>query len=144
MRKSEKIVLNDRGTELTFVIREMPATQAERWLLRAALLLAGAGILEHVTGDNAGEAIGKAGHMLAEKGITALGSVDFEKAEPLLNELLSCCSHIDKSGAMQQLTPTLVDGVIQDVRTLFQLQVAAIKVNFGFFLAGGNFHVGDS
>lgn len=33
MRKEKTVTLNDRGNELTFRIKEMPATRLERWLV---------------------------------------------------------------------------------------------------------------
>ena len=43
MRKEEIITINDRGNELTFRIREMPATQLEGWLFRVGTALASTG-----------------------------------------------------------------------------------------------------
>jgi hypothetical protein len=125
-RKETIVTLQDRDQELTFKIREMPATKLESWIIRALLLIAGSG--GQAPG---GSDIRAAGAFLAEKGLAALGGIDFEKARPLLDELLGCCSIlIDK--LEKRLTPEIVDDHIQDVACLFKLRVEAVKLNLGF------------
>lgn len=69
---------------------------------------------------------------MGESGISALGRLDYDKARPLLDELLSCCSRVD-AGVEQPLTPDVLEGFIEDVRTLFTLRKEALALNFGFF-----------
>lgn len=128
-RRTIEITIEDRGNPLHFVIEEMPATKLESWIIRALLLVAGAG-MEVPDGSD----LRKAGAFLADKGIGALGSLDFEKARPLLDELLGCCFRkIDK--VKERCTPDTVDGYIEDVQTLLKLRVEAIKLNLGFLKA---------
>ena len=127
MRKETVVTIEDRGNPLTFTIREMPATQLERWIIRAMLLLAGSEGLEGLSGG-----VENAGKYLSEHGLKALANVEYEKAQPLLDELLACCARTD-AGVEQRCTPDTVDGYIEDVRTLFKLRVEAAKLNFGFF-----------
>lgn len=143
MRKEKKIVVNDRGRELAFVVREMPATKLESWIVRAGLLIAGAGLADGLLGGkSAGEPLDvahvmqAAGQMAAQGGdlLRALGAVDYEKARPLLNELLECCTPAD---AVTPLTPDTADGIIEDVRTLFTLRKEALALNFSFFADAG-------
>lgn len=137
MRKEKTIVVDDRGRQLTIKIREMPALKLESWIARAGILLAGTGILDARTDTrNAGEVASGLGKALAESGLSALGSLDYEKARPLLDELLACCSRVD-AGVEQPLTPDVVEGIIEDVRTLFTLRKEALALNFGFFGQGG-------
>lgn len=125
-RKEITIDLMDRDHPLTFKVKEMPATKLESWIIRAILLVAGSGMSVPDGTD-----IKKAGAYLAEKGLSALGAVDFEKAKPLLDELMGCCSIIvDKFE--KRLTPEIADAHIQDVATLFKLRMEAIKLNLGF------------
>lgn len=125
-RKESIITIQDRDQELTFKIREMPATKLESWIIRALLLVAGSGAQVPDGSD-----IKAAGAFLAEKGLTALGNIDFEKAQPLLDDLLGCCSvTIDR--LEKRLTPDIVDDHILDVTTLFKLRMEAIKLNLGF------------
>lgn len=125
-RKEITFDIQDRDQHRTFKIMEMPATKLESWIIRALLLVAGSG---YTVPD--GSDIKKAGAFLAEKGLSALGAVDFEKARPLLDDLLGCCFVIiDK--LEKRLTPDNVDDHIQDVKTLFELRKEAIKLNLGF------------
>ena len=127
MRKETTVIIEDRGNPLTFTIREMPATRLERWIIRAMLLLAGSEGPEGLSGG-----VENAGKYLSEHGLKALANVEYEKAQPLLDELLACCARTD-AGVEQRCTPDSVDGYIEDVRTLFKLRVEAAKLNFGFF-----------
>ena len=127
MRKETTVTIEDRGNPLTFTIREMPATRLERWIIRAMLLLAGSEGPEGLSGG-----VENAGKYLSEHGLKALANVEYEKAQPLLDELLACCARTD-AGVEQRCTPDSVDGYIEDVRTLFKLRVEAAKLNFGFF-----------
>ena len=44
MRKEITVTLNDRGNEQTFRIREMPATNVERWIIKLAGALSASGV----------------------------------------------------------------------------------------------------
>lgn len=138
MRKEKNIVIDDRGKSLTFKIREMSALQMEGWIARAGILLAGTGILDETKADvrNVGEIAAGVARAVGESGISALGRLDYDKARPLLDELLSCCSRVD-AGVEQPLTPDVLEGFIEDVRTLFTLRKEALALNFGFFAQGG-------
>ena len=125
-RKEKIITIQDREQELTFKIREMSATRLESWIIRTLLLVAASGAEVGVNTD-----IGKAGEYLAEHGLAALGHVEFEKAEPLLDELLGCCSRMVEN-VEERCTPQSMDGYVQDVATLFRLKLEAIKLNLGF------------
>ena len=57
MRKEKVITINDRGNELTFKIKEMPALQLESWLIRAGLLLVGSGAFDSAEVTDAGDAL---------------------------------------------------------------------------------------
>ena len=138
MRKEKRIVLNDRGRELKFKIKEMSALQLERWIVKAGLLLAGSGILDAtMASGDAGDVIAKAGKVISNEGLSALTKLDFDKAEPLLDDLLGCCSHIAEGGVETRLTSGIVDGIVEDVRTLFQLRKEALALNLGFFVNAG-------
>ena len=130
-RKTIEVTLQDRENSWTFVIEEMPATRLEAWIIRALLLVAGSGC------DNVPEGadLKKAGAFLAEKGLGVLGGLDYEKAKPLLDEMLGCCSRREGQ-ALMKCTPESVDGYIEDVATLFKLRLEAVKLNLGFLGAG--------
>lgn len=125
-RKEITIDIQDREQNLTFKIKEMPATRLESWIIRALLLVAGSGAQVPDGAD-----LKAAGAFLAEKGLTALGNIDFDKAQPLLDELLGCCSRVVER-VEERCTPQSVDAYIQDVSTLFKLRMEAVKLNLGF------------
>ena len=131
MRQSKIIDIEDRGKKLTFKVTEMSATQLEDWTMRAVLVLAGAG--SDIPANGGVEGIGR---YLAEHGLAAIGNVNYEKAKPLLDEMLGCCYRVvDKME--EKVTPETADAYIMDVSTLFKLRLEAFKVNFSFFGSGG-------
>lgn len=144
MRKEKRITVNDRGRELAFVVREMPATKLESFIVRAGLLLAASGLADGLIGGADAEApdvahvMEAAGRMLgSDQGaglLRALGSLDYEKARPLLGDLLGCCT---LEGSVAPLSEETADAVIEDVRTLFTLRKEALALNLGFFAPAG-------
>jgi hypothetical protein len=160
MRKSVEIKLEDRGHSHTFRVEEMPATRLESWIIRAVLLLAGplAGRQNsHQSPGSAGEAgaddssagmgagvnpagfdLKEAGTFLAKNGLGALGRVDYDKAKPLLDELLGCCYRV-VGNAEERCTPSNIDDHIKDVGNLLRLKAEALKVNLGFLGLGNLF-----
>lgn len=133
MRNKIQIQLIDDGTPLDFEITQMSATLKESWILRALLLLSeGAGRLNL---DLSGETEADINGLMSELGSKGLGifsGITPEKVQPLLDDLLACCSRV--MGQSRQLcTPATVDGYISDVKTLFRLRVESFKVNFPDF-----------
>jgi hypothetical protein len=127
-RKETIVKIQDRDQDLTFKIREMSATKLESWIIRVLLLVAGSGA---VSSRLPGAMIKEISALPAEKALAALGNVDFEKARPLLDELLGCCSRVTQN-VEEHCTPDSVDAYILDVTTLFNLRVEALKLNLGF------------
>ena len=125
MRKTEIIKLIDDGAERTFRITQMPATKAERWVNRAAFLLAGAG--KELKSDN----------IDIEKVIRAIATIDYDKAEPLYNELIECCTFLpdgNVNGGGIACTQDTIDAQIIDPMNLYRLRMASAKLNFSFFM----------
>ena len=125
MRKTEIIKLIDDGAERTFRITQMPATKAERWVNRAAFLLVGAG--KELKTDN----------IDIEKVIKAIATIDYEKAEPLYNELIECCKFLpdgNVNGGGIACTQDTIDAQIIDPMNLYRLRMASAKLNFSFFM----------
>lgn len=141
MRKTVKIQLVDDGQALEFEITQMAATQKQSWILRTALLLAqGAGKMdiEFQTDINFKWLMDE----LKKKGLAVFNGISYEKVQPLLDDLLACCSYVN-GAARFQCSPATIDGYITGVTTLFRLQVEAFKVNFPDFFpktpdTGGN------
>ena len=121
MRKIVDWQCDDGGESLHFRIKQMSATQAERFTFKLLLLI----------GANGGK-------VQAEDFAGLLGSLasaPYEKIQELLTELLSCCS-IVKENMEIKLTEKNVDGFISERNTLLQLRAEAFKVN-DFFQTSG-------
>ena len=72
-----------------------------------------------------------------EKGmLAALARLDMDEVQPLINELLACCSHVSGPNSLTELNPDLVDGIISDPRTLMALLRESALLNLGFCLPG--------
>lgn len=127
MRKTKNVTIMEDGQEIKFHIKQMSATQLESWIIRALLLAGGSGLAVPEGAD-----IQAAGAYLAGRGFGALGGLEYSKIEPLMNDLLACCYHITGDNSMTQLNPGVVDGIIGDVRTLFELRKEALALNLGF------------
>ena len=126
-RKEINITLQDGERSLNFKVKQMSATQLESWIIRAILALGKGGVDVPQGAD-----IRAAGEYLSRHGLAALGRLDYEQVKPLLDELLTCCWHVTGQNSMTQLIPEVVDGILEDVCTLFKLRLEAIKLNLGF------------
>lgn len=126
MRKTEILKLIDDGAERTFRITQMPATKAERWANRAAFLLMGAGKeFNSFKKDPKIEDI-----------VKVFSNIDYEKVEPLYNELIECCTYLpdgNVNGAGIGCTQETIDAQIIEPLNLYRLRVAVLKLNFAFF-----------
>ena len=130
MLREKLITIDDRDNRLQFRDREKPAVQLEAWTMRAALVLANAG--SEIPADG----IESAAKFLSEHGLAALSRIDYDKAKPLLDEMLGCCYRVmDK--VEEKVTPETANAYVGDFRTLLKLRLEAFRVNFGFFGGGG-------
>ena len=123
MRKVVDWTCDDGGATLHFRIKQMSATQAERFTFKILLLI----------GANGGKF--EAGDLSGLLG--SLSSTPYEKIQELLDDLLSCCS-IVKENVEVKLTEQNVDTYIESRNTLLQLRAEAFKVNDFFQTSGLN------
>lgn len=126
MRKEATITLEDDGNSLTFHIKQMPATQLESWIFRAVQVLGSALELPEGAGLEA------VGSVLEKDGLRALAAIDYDKAKPLLDEMLGTASRM-LDGVSYPCTIDTVDGYIGNVSTLLKLRMECFRVNLGFF-----------
>ena len=127
MRKEKTLVIEDRGNKLTFRIQEMPATRLMDWIAKALLLLAQTGA-DVPTGAGLDAAV----KHIADNGFKALGALDYAKARPLMEDLLGCC-YRQTGNAEERVTMATADAYIEDVATLFRLEMEAFALHFDFF-----------
>lgn len=137
MRKEEIITINDRGNELTFRIREMPATQLEGWLFRVGTALASTGFAKTEDIADGIDTTKYIANFLVKDGLRFLGNLDYEKVvKPLVDDLYSCVEQ--KVGeAYLAVTADNIDSKVEDIRSLFVIQKAVITLHLGFFGLGG-------
>ena len=137
MRKEEIITINDRGNELTFRIREMPATQLEGWLFRVGTALASTGFAKTEDIADGIDTTKYIANFLVKDGLRFLGNLDYEKVvKPLVEDLYGCVEQ--KVGeAYLAVTADNIDSKVEDIRSLFAIQKAVITLHLGFFGLGG-------
>lgn len=137
MRKEEIITINDRGNELTFRVREMPATQLEGWLFRVGTALASTGFAKTEDIADGIDTTKYIANFLVKDGLRFLGNLDYEKVvKPLVDDLYSCVEQ--KVGeAYLAVTADNIDSKVEDIRSLFAIQKAVITLHLGFFGLGG-------
>ena len=144
MRNTQPFTVEAAGRDKgkVFLLTEMPPFQAEKWAARAflALLESGVQIPEEVV------AAGVEG-LASEAGVAAifaslfggLGKVRWEALEPLLHEMMTCVRVMpdpEKNPRFSRdLNPAADD--IEEVKTLFSLRAAVVKLHTGFSPAAG-------
>jgi hypothetical protein len=127
MRKEIEIKIEaGRDAGKVFKIEEMPAVQMDRWVTRALCML-----------GRSGSGLSAIGGSTMEELLQAFSKLDFKDSEPLLNELLACCS-FKKDGTLVKMEGSMVDSVIEDWTTIFKLRIEALKLNLGFLEEGGD------
>ena len=134
MLKEKIITLNDNGNTLKFKVRQLPATEQEKLIIKILLLVANKDIAEldvEKLRENPQMAVN------AKVLMSAIEKLDYEKIEPISNTLLSCCYRI-VGNMEEQCTPETVNGYIESFITLLSLKKAALEVSFDFFGEDGN------
>ena len=137
MARQEKIITiesenRDKGKQ--FKIVEMSALQAERFATKIILAIANSGA-EIEGNDTQGiEAL----QLLQKIGLAGIMKLKYDQAEPLLEDLISCCSFVDKKTKTSvSLNSSNVDSIIEEISTLFKIRFEAFGLVFGFLGLGG-------
>ena len=126
MRKEKEIKIEEgRDAGKVFVITEMPALQMDKWATRALCAIG----RSQESGIMALLALG------VTELINSFMKADYEKIEPLMQEMLQCCS-FKKDNARVVLKDDFVNDIIEDWNTITMLRIEAIKLNLGFFTEG--------
>ena len=132
---SREVVINDLGTDLTFVITPMSATKAESWIVRAIGAI-GPGIGASMTGGSL-----DVGSIIRDPGklVSGLTQADPERVLELTNQLYECSRRRLGDGSLQNVSVATLDGFIRSPATLFRLKAKILEVNFDFFGIGSLF-----
>ena len=130
-RKVAEVTQTDAGRDhgKTYVITEMPASQGERWAMRAFFAMAKAQV-------DIPESIARAGlagiaSMNLKELVIALAAIPFEEAEPLMNEMFMCVKRMEDSSG-HQLIRNLVEDDIEEIGTRLMLREAILGLHLNF------------
>lgn len=134
MRRTAVVTISAEGRDKgkRFKLTELPAKQAEKWATRAFLALSRGGI--DIPEDIAES--GLAG--IALFGTKIFGSMRYEDAEPLLDEMMGCVEVMPDPGNPNTVTP-LFDSSIEEIATLLKLRTEVIKLHVDFSQLAGRF-----
>lgn len=122
--KTVTISAEGRDQNKVFVLREMPASQVEKWAARALLALAKSGVN---ISDEAAQA-GLAG--VAAIGIQAFSGIPWDLAEPLLDEMFECVKI--QPGDNPAVTRALLEDDVEEVATRLKLRLELFELHTGF------------
>lgn len=129
MRKTAEVHIEDEGRDQgkIFVIQEMSATKAEKWAMRALSVLAR-------SGADIGAIGGGGMQQMAFAGMDALTKLDYDLAEPLLDELMTCVTY--RPDPNRPYTRDWLEEDIEEVPTLLKLKWEAFLLHASFFMKG--------
>jgi hypothetical protein len=129
MRKEVVVVISAEGRDKgkTFLLTEMPASQGERWAMRALLALARSGVEVPDDISNAGMA------GIAALGLKAFMAVRFDEIEPLLVEMMECIQSLPDP-ANRDIRRRLVETDIEEIATRLKLRAEVLSLHTGFSL----------
>lgn len=125
-RRTETFTATDgRDKGKVFLITEMSAYAAERWAIRAVFAMGKAGV---EIPETSGGMASIAGNILG-----AVLHMQFEDAEPLLNEMLGCVQVVPDA-KNPTLTRALFENDIEEVPTLIKLRRHVFELHTLFLM----------
>lgn len=129
MRKTQTVTIDAEGRDhgKTFLLKEMPASQAEKWAARAFFAMAKNGV--EIPDEIAGSGLSG----IALVGLKALGGMSFYDAEPLLDEMFSCIQIIPDP-SRPNVVRALIEDDIEEVSTRLFLRKEILMLHIGFFI----------
>jgi hypothetical protein len=127
-RKTALVTIEAEGRDQgkTFLLQEMPASQAESWAVRVILAAARGGV---EIPDDIAQA-GLAG--VAAMGLKMLGGMHFEDAKPLMDEMFTCVKIVPDS-SKPQVVRYLIEDDIEEVVTRLKLRKEVFALHTDFF-----------
>lgn len=131
MRKEKVLQIKEAGRDngKIFLLTEKPAMQAEKWAARAALAIMRSG----VEVPDGFASMGWAG--IAIIGFKSLAGVTWTDLEPLLDEMFECVRLVPDP-ANPSFSRALIEGDVEEVRTMATLRMEVFELHTGFSLAG--------
>lgn len=118
----------DRDNGKVFYIKEMPASQAEWWAIRAGMAMARNGVEIPENFADMGMAA------LASTGLGLVAKIPMDEAKPLLDELMKCVMSVpDPSN--QNVKRPLIEDDTEEVATRIKIRAEVFKLHVDFFQA---------
>ncbi|MDQ0018996.1 phage tail assembly chaperone [[Curtobacterium] plantarum] len=130
MARKELFYTETKGRDAgkVFYIREMSATQAEWWAIRAGMAMARSGV---DLPDNFAD-MGIAA--MAGTGLKMVSQIPPAEAKPLLDELMECVQCVPDA-SNQNIKRRLIDDDIEEIATRLKLRAEVFKLHVDFFQA---------
>lgn len=132
-RKTKLITIpqaeGNRDSGKTFLLTEMSAAQAEKWALRALGAIANSGL------DIPPDVMQLGMGALVAVGFKGLLTMQFDEAEPLLDEMMGCVVIVPNPKEPNVVRP-VDDEDIEDVTTRLMLRSEVFDLHTGFSPAG--------
>ncbi|HGE8373774.1 TPA: hypothetical protein ACGD64_000577 [Serratia marcescens] len=127
-RKETFITIDAAGRDQgkVFYIKEMSASQAEWWALRALMAMGRGGV---EIPDNL-RSMGIAA--MAVEGLKAISKIPPDEAKPLLDELMTCVQAVPNPADKTVVRP-LIEADIDEVATRLNLRAEVFKLHVDFF-----------
>jgi hypothetical protein len=120
-----KVTAKGRDLGKVFLLTELSTADAEDWAMQAFFALMNSGV---DIPDDVAE-MGLAG--IASIGLGALGKIDYEKARPLLDRMMTCVQIIpdpSRPNVVRALDPSDIEEV--STRLMLRKEVFALHVDF--------------
>jgi len=123
----------NRDAGNSFLIVEMGEKKKKKWATKALLAIMSSDV-------DLPDGIDVTGGMqeLAKVGLNSLMGLKSDHIEPLLDEMMGCCSYLKKPGdttSKTPLTPQNQDFYIEEISTIFKLRSETFSLHLGFSLA---------
>jgi hypothetical protein len=134
-REQVTVDVVDRGVPLKFILKEMPATKLDSWTTRMLLLLGP--LLGKDIGDFTDLESLISDVTTLQKLLTMTNQVDYYKLEVLLDEMYPYWYRLIDDGVELQCTKDKIDTIIYEIKTLWKLRLAFLKLNYSFLMEGG-------
>jgi hypothetical protein len=142
MRREKRVAITSEGRDKgkVFLIREMPAFQAERWANRMILALLDANA-KRASKDMQDGGLSALSVMMPTSlagSIKWLAGINYTGVEDLLNEQVACMFYVPNvPGAQPQELYTGELSQVEEIETIWELRSEWLLLHLGFLLAGG-------
>lgn len=122
-RKTKTVTITTAGRDegKSFLLTEMPASQAENWAIRAVFAMGKTNVDIPMDAVYAGWAV------IATVGLKALLGAPYDEARPLLDEMMACIQSVQESGVRP-----LIESDIEEISTRMYLRDEVFKLHANF------------